>query len=248
MDWIVFFIAIGAIGAIGSLIIEFYYRIYRERKKTEGIFLNPLLESISSSKKQIEQYHIPSFTSLSTLFNKSEVTRTLMNLKEDLEHSVETYNIWLMEAHDFIRGSIWYIIYRQGTVGNMLATEYEKKGCGDLGEILIQFLAHPILEGQKITVGWFNDNVDIEEKYIEAIKESEKSTSKYKQHQDFKGILSSIDKIKDHQILKKLREERETLLKYLDEKLKSRTINQLYLAGKSNLSGIESFLFRPWRN
>jgi len=232
MDWFVFFIAIGA---IGSLIIEFYYRIYRERKKTEGIFLNPLLESISSSKKQIEQYYIPSFIALSKLFNSSEVTGTLINLKKDLEHSVETYRVWLSEANEFIRGSIWYIVYRQGTVGNMLAKEYEKEGCGSLGDMLIQFLAHPILEGQKITIGWFNDNVDVEEKYIEAIKKCE-------HHRDFKDILGSIDKIKDHQILKKLKEERDLLLKYLDKKLESRTINQLYLAGKSNLSGIEYLL------
>lgn len=112
MDWIVLLIAIGAIG----LVIEFYYRIYRHWKKIENVFLKPLLESISSLKKQIEQYHIPSFNSLSNLFknNKSEVTGTLINLKEDLEHSVETYRVWLSGANDFIRGKIWYIVYRQG--------------------------------------------------------------------------------------------------------------------------------------
>ena len=236
MDWIVLLIAIGA---IGSLVIEFYHRIYRERKKIEGIFLKPILKNISSLKEQIEQYCIPSFNSLSDLFknNNSEVTNTLINLKEDLEHSVENYRVWLSEANDFIRGNIWYIVYRQGTTGNMLAKEYEKKGRGDLGEILIQFLAHPILEGQKITISWFKSNADIEEKYIESIEECER-------HRDFKKILGSIDKIRDRQILKKLREERDLLLKYLDKKLESHTINQLYFRGKSNLSGIE-YLLHP---
>lgn len=236
MDWFVFFIAIGAICTIGTLAIEFYHRIYRERKKIEGIFLKPILKNISSLKEQIEQYHIPSFNSLSNLFkdNKSEATGTLRNLKEDLEHSVETYRVWLSEANEFIRGSIWYIVYRQGTVGNILATEYKKMGRGELGPILIDFLAYPILEGQKkITISWFNDNVS--EEYIEAIE-------KCKHKQDFKDILGSIDKIKDRQILKKLREERDLLLKYLDKKLESHTINQL--AGKSNLSGIEYLLHK----
>lgn len=108
-------------------------------------------------------------------------------------------------------------------------------GRGELGPILIDFLAYPILEGQKITINWFNDNVS--EEYIEAIE-------KCKHKQDFKDILGSIDKIRDHQVLKKLREERDLLLKYLDKKLESRTITQLYLADKSNLSRIE-YLLHP---
>lgn len=215
MDWVLYIIySLTAIGSIVVAIITYYRWIYypkRERQdRIKNIFLKPLLKIIFSLKEKIEQYSIPGINPLSKLFDEqsSEVTNELTTLKENLEYSIETYRVWLHEANDFIRGRIWHIVYYQGTVGNVLATEYEEKGVGSLGDVLASSLSTRILEGQKITISWFNDNVS--EKYTEAIKNC-------KHNQDFKDILGSIDKIRDRPVLEKLRQERDLLLKYLDE-------------------------------
>ncbi|MCK5261455.1 MAG: hypothetical protein KAJ44_04685 [Thermoplasmatales archaeon] len=215
MEWVLYIIySLIAVGTIASAIITYYKWIYypkrEKRERIKNIFLRPLLKIIPSLKEEIEQYSIPNLDPLSKLFDKhnSEVTNELTTLKGDLERRIETYRDWLSEANDFISGRIWYIVYYQGIVGNKLATEYEEKGIGSLGHDLVRFLATPILEGQKITISWFNDNVS--EKYTEAIKNC-------KRYQDFKNTLGLIDKIRERQVLKKLREERDFLLKYLDE-------------------------------
>lgn len=158
-NWILIFTALASIFSFLALLTEYYYRVHRPRakdkeEKRDKIYkpLRKDLDALVESVRAREPFSPP--------FNwktvEGDVSSQLFGrLQKLFEEETGNYHKWLKHNQDFIRFEGYFYLKSQLP---KLEKEFKSLGVGGLEFELHKSIVAPLLEGEKITLRWLEDN------------------------------------------------------------------------------------------
>ena len=159
VNWTLLFTALTAIFSFIAAITEIYYRVYipkskEKEKKREDVY-KPLLNDVDAliiSIKKREKF--------SEVFNWKTVEEKVSpklfeKLKELFEVKADRWYKLLEHNREFVRFQCYFIA--NNSLEN-LPTEFKNLGAGNLGLVLYEAVGTRVLEGEKISLRWLEDN------------------------------------------------------------------------------------------
>ena len=185
-EWVTIFMGITAIGAIGALIVELYYRVYLPHKsqkievRKHIILVLPYIEDVIRKAEGFRELSIP-------IGVRKEI-QDLPKCREEIEgffEKIERYNDLLKTCKNFIACGIWVICCRYNDIKE-LRNEYEKLEVGLLADNLASYLTEPILKGDEVEISWLKDHYP---GFCDNIKECEHSIN-------FRSILERLETLR----------------------------------------------------
>lgn len=180
VNWMIIFTGLLTIGAMGTLIVELYYRVYLPHKSQKGevrkliISILPYIEDVIREADGFRVLSIP-----------TEVRKEIQDLPKyrgeikEFFGKMERYNDLLKTYKNFIVSGLWLICCRYI---EELRNEYEKLGVGRLADNLASCLTEPILKGDEVEISWLKDHYP---EFCDNIKECEHSFN-------FRSILDHL--------------------------------------------------------
>ena len=158
-DWSLVFAVLTAVFSFCALLTEIYYRVYRTRtkdkeQKRKEVY-KPLLTDIDVLVEKVRKKEV-----FSPPFNWKTVeekvsTRLYGKLQKLFQEKVDNYYKLLKHNQNFIR---YFGYFYLNSNLSKLQKEYLGLGVGGLEFELYESIVTPILEGEKITLRWLEDN------------------------------------------------------------------------------------------
>jgi len=159
VNWSLVFTALATVFSFIAAITEIYYRVHIPRtkdkeRKREDIY-KPLLKDVDALIESIEKR-----TKFSPPFNwrtvEEKVSPKFFEKLNDLfDVRADRYYKLLEHNREFVRLQVYF--YLDKNLEN-LKTEFKNLGVGGLESELYQVIVSPILEGEKISLRWLEDN------------------------------------------------------------------------------------------
>ena len=159
VNWTLVFTALTAIFSFIAAITEIYYRVYIPRskdkdKKREDVY-KPLLNDVDvliASVKKREKF--------SEVFNWKTVKEKVSpkffeKLKELFEVKAHLWYKLLEHNRDFLRYQCYFYV---NTNLENLQKEFGSLGSGNLGNVMFEVTDKPLIESEKISLRWLEDN------------------------------------------------------------------------------------------